>query len=506
MEQLKELVYILSLNKTKKIRQYGFLQDETGRLLEFYQGLVDEAWETDEAAAKAILNLDPKHKTYRRLKNNLKEELLNAFFFLDFKNSSHSDIQEAHHNCYKTWAQISRLSSLAAKKTSTYLSKQILKKAIEYDLTFIIIESSRQLRRINAVYVGSEKEHAYYSNIIEKYSKILLLEIQAESIYTSLIRHYAKSKATQNHLFDIYKKDYEDIIQHLGKVDSFIFNSFGYMIGVTLYMSVNDFKSTNEICQAGITYFENKPYNHKAAQLAFLYQSVICSMQLGNYEEGKTAIEKCYSLAKVGKHDWFRTLENHLLLCLYTSEHNKAWELFHTAEKSRGFKHLLPAIKDRWILHEAYIYFLVEIGVTGDEVKSDKKFKVRKFLNSVSPAYSQDKRGLNIPILIIQVFFLWNRAKFDDAYQRIEALSKYNSRHLKKEDDTYRTALFIKMLEVSAKYGFQPEDTKKHTADYFKLLNEAEIVFANQSAEIEYIPYHILWKYGIEILDQVHSN
>jgi len=506
MEQLKELIYILSLNKTKKIRQYGFLQDETGRLLEFYKGLVNEAWNTDEEAAQALLNVDAKHKTYRRLRNSLKEELLNAFLFLDFENSNHSDIQKANHFCYKQWAQVAILVGLAVKKNYIQLTKQLLKKAVEYDLTFIIIESARLLKRTNAAYTGSQKDHEYYSALTKKYSKILLLEIQAEDIYTSIGRHYAKSKATQKHLFDLYKKDYESIIPHMGKVDSYVFHIYGYLSGVTLYMSINDFKSTAEICRSGIAYFENKSYNHKAAQLAFLYQLVICSMQLGNFEESKAAIEKCCLLAKVGKHDWFRTLENHFLLCLYTSENAKAWELFQTAKKAKGFPHLLPAVKERWILHEAYINFLVEIEAAGDKVKKDKKFKINKFLNEVAPAFSQDKRGLNIPILIIQVLFLWNYKKFDDAYQRIEALSKYNSRHLKKEDDTYRTALFIKMLEVSAKYGFQPEETKTNTSEYFDLMDEAEIVFANQSAEIEYIPYHFLWKYGMQVLDRVNPN
>jgi hypothetical protein len=273
-------------------------------------------------------------------------------------------------------------------------------------------------------------------------------------------------------------------------------------------MSKNDFKTTSQICKDAIDYFENRHYNHRSAKLIFLYQLVICSMQLEKFDEGKMAVEKCYALVKPGENFWFRTLENHLLLCLYTSEHKKAWKLFQTAKKSKGFKHLLPAIKDRWILHEAYIYFLVEIGKAGENIKPDKKFKVSKFLNSVSPAFSQDKRGLNIPILIVQVFFLWNQGEFDKSSQRIEALSKYNSRHFKKEDETYRTAIFIRMLEVAAKYGFQPNETKEHNAAYFKLLNKAEIVFANQSSEIEYIPYHFLWEYGMVMLDraQVKSS
>ena len=106
MEGLKELVYILSLNKTKKIRQYGFLHDETGRLLAFYKGLVTDKWNTDEEAAKDLLNLSPKHKTYRRLKNKLRENLLNAFLFLDFEKGTYTDMEQAYYSSVKIWAQI----------------------------------------------------------------------------------------------------------------------------------------------------------------------------------------------------------------------------------------------------------------------------------------------------------------------------------------------------------------------------------------------------------------
>lgn len=506
MEELKELVYILSFNKTKKIRQYGFLQDETGRLLEFYKGLVDQKWSTDEEAAQALLNVPAKHKTYRRLKNNLKEELLNAFLFLDVTDGSYTNFQKSYYENYKKLAQFYIVKGKSAKKTAYELGKKVLKKAIDFDFTTIVLEVARSLRKTNAAYFGNEKEHEYYSVLIDQYLKILNLEIKAETSHTSIARFYAKSKATKNHIFDQFIEDYKQFSPYLGIVDSHNFNINGYLTGVNLYMSINDYKMTSQICQQAIKYFENRHYNHRVAKLIFLYQYVVCTMQLARYEEGKIAIEKCYQLVKNGEHDWFRTLENHLLLCLYTSEFDKAWELFQTAKKSKGFKHLLPTVKERWVLHEAYIYFLLEIKKIEISSNPSKKFRVSKFLNSVPPAYSQDKRGLNIPILIIQVLFLWNHNKFDDAYQRIEALLKYNSRHLKKEDGTYRTECFIKMLEIAAKNGFQPNETRKRVEKYAQLLNEAEIVIANQSAEIEYIPYHILWKFGLEILDRVHAK
>ena len=148
-------------------------------------------------------------------------------------------------------------------------------------------------------------------------------------------------------------------------------------------------------------YFENLNYNHRSAMLIFLYQFTICAVQLKQFEEGKIAIEKCYNLVRKGENHWFRTLENHFLLCLYTSEFEKAWELFQTAKRAKGFKHLLPTVQERWVLHEAYIHFLVEIGKAVENIKPDKKF--RKFMvkekllslpqiNSLLIKYSKKKK------------------------------------------------------------------------------------------------------------------
>ena len=171
MEVLKELVHILTLNKTKKIRQYGFLQDESGRLLQFYEGLVKDKWNTDEAAAQEILGLDAKHKTYRRLKNNLREELLDALLFIE--NKGDNEFQMAFYDNYKKWAQIAFLRNQQAKNTILDLSKKILKKAIKYDMTVLILELSRWLRRTNDAYFGNEKDYKYYSSLVDEYLVVL---------------------------------------------------------------------------------------------------------------------------------------------------------------------------------------------------------------------------------------------------------------------------------------------------------------------------------------------
>jgi len=498
MEILKELVHILTLNKTKKIRQYGFLQDETGRLLQFYQGLVKDKWNDDEAAAQEILGLNAKHKTYRRLKNNLREELLDALLFIE--DAGENDFQITFYNNYKKWAQIAFLRHQQAKSAAFSLAKKVLKKAIEYDMTVLILEISRQLRRSNAAYIGNEKDHKYYSDLIEEYLWVYQLEIEAEGIYTSSGLAYARSKSTKVSLFQEFYPYYKKINSHFGKVKSFNYHLYISLIGINLFMSKNDFGETRLICISSIDYFEQKGIRYKAFIYIFIYQLIVCEIQLKDFPAAQQSIEKCYALTKKGTHYYFRTLENHLLLSFYTQEYQQAYDILQTTKKTKGFKLLLPLVKERWILHEAYVQFLVAIGKVKVSTNQNKKFKIQKFLNDI-PTFTQDKRGMNIPVLLLQVLFLWHRREFDKAFQRIENLKKYNTRYLRK-DDTMRTTYFIKMLTVAANEGFAPRATKKAALPLYEQLTSRDIVFANQSAELEYIPYEDLWEIGIEILEK----
>jgi len=146
------------------------------------------------------------------------------------------------------------------------------------------------------------------------------------------------------------------------------------------------------------------------------------------------------------------------------------------------------------------VQFLLAIGKVKGISSQNKKFKIQKFLNEV-PTFTQDKRGMNIPVLLLQVLFLWHRRKFDKALQRIENLKKYNTRYLN-EEDTMRTTYFIKMFNIAATEGFAPRATQKAVQPIYKQMTSRDIVFANQSAELEYIPYEDLWEMGMEILEK----
>ncbi|MEM9991763.1 MAG: hypothetical protein AAF738_08365, partial [Bacteroidota bacterium] len=83
---------------------------------------------------------------------------------------------------------------------------------------------------------------------------------------------------------------------------------------------------------------------------------------------------------------------------------------------------------------------------------------------------------------------------------RIEAIEKYCSRYLRK-DDTFRSNCFIKMLLQIPISGFHKAGVIRRSEKYLTRLNSMPIDVANQASEIEIIPYEELWLFAQESLE-----
>ena len=112
------------------------------------------------------------------------------------------------------------------------------------------------------------------------------------------------------------------------------------------------------------------------------------------------------------------------------------------------YKSLYDSQSEDWLINEAFIHYFISIGKINlndfPEEATIKKFRLAKFLNEL-PTFSKDKRGNNIPILIVQLMYMLNRSQYGAVIDRVDALNMYCSRYLKK-DETFRSNCFIKML------------------------------------------------------------
>ena len=114
--------------------------------------------------------------------------------------------------------------------------------------------------------------------------------------------------------------------------------------------------------------------------------------------------------------------------------------------------------------------------------------------------FSMDKKGVNIPILIIQLLFLLQRKEHGKFIDKCEALNAYSYRHLKK-DDTFRSNCFIKMLLLLPKCNFHRIAVERKSKLLRAKLASVPLEIARQSAEIEIVPYEDLWGIVMDMLE-----
>ncbi|MCB0608453.1 MAG: hypothetical protein H6562_19900 [Lewinellaceae bacterium] len=501
---LQELAQFVHENRLNSIE----LLDEEGKskTSEFYCALLNNEIETDDDAAKLLYNSTKNHSSYQRLKSGLKDALLNHLFFLDLKKRKATDLQAAYYDCNRHWAAVKILFGQNAQQIGTPLATLLLKQSRQYEFTEITMDIAKVLRVLYGSVYADRKKYEHYNNMYKEYARINQWEDLAEELYTNLVINYVNNRAVNEVITQRAKEFYKQIERAMGEYDTYRLHLSGYLIKIHAY--VNDYSATAKICEAAIRYFEAKPYAAHIPLQVFYYHLIMCFTQLKAYEKGKEAAEKCLSIMEDGSFNWFKYQELYFTLSMHTRQYQQAYTVFSRTVSHKNFNRLPDNVKETWTIFSAYLHYLHAVGllkVALSEKRFDKPFKKRK-LDTDTSIFAKDKRGMNIPILIIEILFLIHRHQYDVASMRTDGIKKYCSRYLTK-GDTYRSNCFLKMLLEIPGARYHRVAIQRKTKKYLDRLQKYPLDMAQQSAEIEIIPYEDLWKIAIGTFDnQFHGK
>jgi len=501
MQELRELVSIITKGKLKALERQGGILRWDAKTQALYQLVAEGKVATDEEARSELFPKEKSVTPYNRTKTQLKTFLLDKLFEIELIEPHYHARQRAYFECYKQWASIKIMQGKNARHVPAALAEEVLKKAIKYDFTDVVQEMARTLRLHFGSIEGDQKRHDYYRRLAAQYEDIYQWENTSEEMYTFITANYVNSKSTQRQIHDQAKMYWFQLREHLEKYDTYRLQFCGRLIEATIYSSINDYRNTIAVCESAIGFFESKDYIAGVPLQAFLYQEMVCYVQLKDYERGKKAAERGLKLLQEGAYNWFKYQELLLMLSLHAEEYQAAYHLFLSAVKHRKFSGLPSSLVEYWRIIEAYLYYLIE----AEYVKPDSdntyfnKFRFAKFINE-TPIYSKDKRGMNIPILIFQILYLLLKRRYDELSDRLEAIEKYTSRYLRR-DDTYRSNCFIKMLMQIPSQSFHRAAVIRHASKHVQMLQKIPLDIANQSHDIEIIPYENLWEMALQSLD-----
>lgn len=502
MQTLQELTYIVTKNKLSAIELLGVTPKQKPTKADaFYEAILANQFEDDNAAASHFYESDAKNPSYQKLKRGLKKRLINSLFFIDINKPSYTERQKAYYQCYKEWAAVKILLGKNARLSGIEIALNLIKRAKKFEFTELVMDIARILRLHYGTREGDLKRYEQYNELFKQYEQIWLEENRVEELYSELTIRFVNNKATKKALNKKALEYYAQVEPVMQKSDSYRIHLCGNLIRLMIYTTVNDYKNTIELCQEAIAFFEAKPYYASVPLQIWYYQIMVCCIQLRDYPLGQQAADKCLSMIEEGAFNWFKFKELNLMLAMHTKQYQKAYEIFGEVIHHGRFRFLPAAIKETWKIFSAYIHYLIYLNkinpAEGDEYFN--KFRLGRFLNEV-PIFSKDKKGMNIPVLIIQILFMILQKKYDTAIDRIESIEKYCSRYLKK-GDTYRSNCLIKLLLLIPQCSFHKTAVMRKSKKYLKKLQEVPLEVANQTHEIEIIPFEDLWEMGLSTLE-----
>lgn len=501
MIALKELAFLIN---DRRLSAYCFddlWKDEKPKA-HFFQGLINNGFEEDDQAAFMLLQKSKTSPSYKKLKKELKKDLINRLFLFDLSHSKYSDRQKAYHSCYKDWAAIKILLGQNAWTSVRKLCIKVYKMALQYEFSEIVADVARILRLYYGTREGNIKAYQKYAEVFDYFRTLRDREEFVEGLYTELVVAYVNKRSDgqviQNKAYEYFKLIENDLATY----DSYWLRLCGYLIQLFIFSSVKDQEGTLSVCNEAIAFFNKKTYKANIAMQVFLYQKMVSFAELNDYESGKSAAQQGMQIVAEGTGNWFKYQEWFFLFSMHTGDYKVAFFGFLKVKNHKKFKFLPDNNKELWRIYEAYLFLLWKtkrLGHGQKAVSHFKDFKTGRFFNAL-PVFERDKRGMNIPILIAQIMLMLINRNYHKANGRIEAINKYCSRYLTK-NETFRSNSFIKMLIQIPTAGFHRVAVERKAKKYLKNLWIVPYGMSNQNLEIEIIPYEKLWEMALELMD-----
>ncbi len=496
MQDLRELILLLSQHHVHPLKELEGAKDS--KLLALYEGIAKGRYHSDEEAAADLYGGQGASSSYRKLKSTLRDRLLERVFEINTQQDEYSDYQKAYYECHKQWVIVRFLTGQNANTVALTLANKLLRTAERFDFTLLCMDIASYLRIQYGLRESNPKKFEEASQQFERFRKVYDAEALAEELYTLLVVRMVNNRSAQPEIIELARQYSERMRPHMEQYATYKLHMYGYLIGLTYYTAQNQYQEALDYCQEAITFFKKRPYEARVPLQIFYYQQLICHIHLRQFEAGKEAARHCIRLMQEGTFNWFKYRELYLHLLLHTRHYQEAARLlFDTSEHPR-FEFLPENVVEIWRIYEAYVYFLHRAGRVERTPKA--KFKLAKFINEFS-IFNKDRSGVNIAIMIVKWLMLLQDKQYGKLLDEVESTEQYCYRHLRGEN-TKRSYYFIRMLLQIPMGQFERTAVCERSARLLEGLRSAPLQLANQTHEIEIIPYEDLWEMVLESIDQ----
>jgi len=498
---MKELKEIVSLINRQGIRKLDVLtpSNKTGLMYELFEGVQKGNFKTDEEAIAKIYGDANKKGAFVKLKNRLKNQLLNTILFAD-EGPGMTDNGRAFISCHRQFSIFNILVGRGGNQAGFSLGKRILKLSMKYEFTDLNLMISARMRKLSER-IGDRKKFNYYNDLVHKYQKLQHAELLASEYEESITIHFAKSRSAKTELAAKTKKYTKELKKYTDLMESTVLYTRAYNIYVLSHEVVGEYDAMRKVCEEAIAYFENKKPRKVTSIFIFLFKSLPFYRKTKDFEKGEVVLKKAFGyITNKLSRNHFITVEEYIVLSFTCLKYEVARDQYYKAINEKGFSLMLTPHVEHWKIYEAYIEFLELSGqLEPYEHKRKTKFRLGKFLNEL-PTFSKDKMGFNASVLIIQFLFLLQMKKNEMLIDRAEGLRIYAYRYLRKPE-TMRSFYFVKMLLEIIAAQFHKEAVVRKSEKYYKKMTAVSTSGSVGTSIVEIIPYENMWQIVLTLLE-----
>ncbi len=495
---------IIALLNTKNQIKKKSSNKITADKLDYFEKIVSNNQAmTDEDACMEIYGHKIKSATFKSLKYRLEEKLMSEIFNL----SSDEINLKSRTNAKLVVSKYYTIAMVLLKNQQRKAAVTLLEKGLRISVQFSYTDLSLMILKPLINHFGfvdvDNKKMKELIKLNDELKDIYMAEDYVQMCNAIISNLYLSNKGSFN---NNQLKEFENMVLEMRKLkDKYPSNTIvTYTFDLTFfyYSIVGEHKKCLEIAKESLDVNQSTKNNDVFGIFTSKMNIATSYFQLGQFEEANKWCEEAITMSTYGNRSRLNVYSLYYLSLVGNKEYDKVFEITNIVLEYKILSKL-PILQEHWKIREAYMHFLIrmgKIGITEDQKKTLRPFVLTKFLNSV-PFYSKDKSGQNITILILQILFLILDRKYGQVIDRVDALTQYTYRYIRK-DDSFRSNCFIKMLLLCVKADFHPVRTQNFTNELRKKLVSAPFVTNEMSAQVEIIPYDFLWELVLELLQK----
>ena len=501
---IKDLTEFSANYRLEKINTLSGDRDSSDKAEQLYWLLRDNKELSQMEAAGTIYGEGEEENSnrFKMLKRRLVKRLSNTVFFLDNEQKNATDYRQGYVKAYREFAVAKILGVAGNGYAMIYFYQRVFKIASKYEITELILASAKVLRKIAGIYDKDTKRYYMYNEICTTNLIIFNAEAIAQSYHQEILFNYGASPKSRKKVVEISKRAIEELDSKFSfKTKTIIYAFSYYCIKLQGVEASDDIDGMIATANQAIEEVSTKEFNTNNTIIHFFFYKIVAYIQYRKYDEGFDILDEVRDCLIPHTTPWFKFQEFTYLLFAHTKRYSEAYQVYLKVVRSKKFNKLPSVMQQIWRLKRAYLYYLQKVGQVDISAEPDPlgKFRVNKFLNNV-PEFSTDKSGMNIPVLSLQILISILERRYDISIERIEAIEKYTSRHIRR-DEHFRSNCFIKALVQLPVAGFHRAAAARMGKRFIEKLKTEIINLSGQNYHVEVVPYDVLWPIALSSME-----